>query len=85
MAMLNLLSKAKDQTCILKDASQICFCWAMMGTPGIDIFSRIKRDQMLAILFGSIYSLLEDFIYSCYLVLSQWNCVIFNTELAFCG
>ena len=27
------LSEARDQTCILMDASQICFCWAMTGTP----------------------------------------------------
>ena len=31
--ILNPLSKARDQTCILKDASQIHSCWAMRGTP----------------------------------------------------
>ena len=30
---LNPLSKARDQTCVLIDASQIRFHWAMMGTP----------------------------------------------------
>ena len=34
----NPLSKARDQTCILMDTSQIRFCWATMGTPGICIF-----------------------------------------------
>ena len=27
------LSKARDQTCVLMDAGQMGFCWAMMGTP----------------------------------------------------
>ena len=31
--ILNLLSQAKDWTCVLKDASQICFHWATTGTP----------------------------------------------------
>ena len=30
---LNPLSKARDQTCILTDSSQIHFHWAMLGTP----------------------------------------------------
>ena len=28
------LSKARDWTCILLDPSQICFCYATIGTPG---------------------------------------------------
>ena len=32
--ILNPLSKAKDQTQVLMDASQFCF-WAMMGTPQV--------------------------------------------------
>ena len=36
--ILNPLSKARDQTCILRDASQICFCWARMGTPPFHTF-----------------------------------------------
>ena len=35
--ILNLLSKVRDQTCILMDASQIHFCLAMTGTPLIFI------------------------------------------------
>ena len=31
--ILNSQNEAKDQTCILMDASQISFCWATMGTP----------------------------------------------------
>ena len=31
--ILNPLSKARDRTCVLMDTSQICFCWAMTGTP----------------------------------------------------
>ena len=32
---LNPLSKARDRTCVLLGASQICFCRATMGTPAI--------------------------------------------------
>ena len=31
--ILNRLSEARDRTCVLKDAGQICFYWATMGTP----------------------------------------------------
>ena len=31
--ILNPLSKARDQTCVLMVTSQIHFCWATMGTP----------------------------------------------------
>ena len=34
----NLLSKARDQTCILVDTSWICFCCATMGTPAYTNF-----------------------------------------------
>ena len=33
MPDLNPLSKARDRTCVLMDASQIGFCSATMGTP----------------------------------------------------
>ena len=36
--ILNPLSEAKDQTCVLMDASHICFQWAMMGNLGCEIF-----------------------------------------------
>ena len=31
--ILNPLSKARDQTCILMNLSQVPYCWAAMGTP----------------------------------------------------
>ena len=31
--ILNLLSKARDWTCVLTDTSQICYHWATTGTP----------------------------------------------------
>ena len=37
--ILNPLSKARDQTCILMDTSQIRFHWAMKGTPSHSDFS----------------------------------------------
>ena len=33
--ILNLLSEAKEWTCIFMDASQIPFCWATKGTPTV--------------------------------------------------
>ena len=36
--ILNPLSKARDQNCVLMDTSQISFCWAAMGTPIINDF-----------------------------------------------
>ena len=41
--ILNPLSKARDQTCVLMDASQICFCWATMATPFFFFFFKDKE------------------------------------------
>ena len=38
LRILNPLSEAGDQTCVLMDASQIHFHQAMMGTPGSHLF-----------------------------------------------
>ena len=35
--ILNPQSKARDQTCVLMDTSQICFTWATTGTPSKSI------------------------------------------------
>ena len=37
--ILNPLSRARDPTCALTDTSQICFRWAMAGTPENEPFS----------------------------------------------
>ena len=39
--ILNPLSKARDQTWVLRDASQICFHWATTGTPRL-LFLNLK-------------------------------------------
>ena len=36
--ILNPLSKARNQTHIIMYTSQLCYCWAMLGTPTICIF-----------------------------------------------
>ena len=36
--ILNPLSEARDRTIVLMDTSQICFCWARMGTPKFKFF-----------------------------------------------
>ena len=33
--ILNPLSEDRDWTCILMDTSQVCFCWATIGTPHV--------------------------------------------------
>ena len=33
--ILNPLSEVRDRTCHLMDTSQICFCWAMTGSPSL--------------------------------------------------
>ena len=35
LQIFNLLSEAKDQTCILMDTSRVCFHWATTGTPSL--------------------------------------------------
>ena len=44
--ILNPLSKARDQICVLMDAGQICFHWTMMGTPKCFLFLS-KSGKML--------------------------------------
>ena len=43
--ILNPLREARDQTCVLKDTSQICFHWAMTGTPGTDSYLLCSLEQ----------------------------------------
>ena len=44
----NPLSKARDHTCVLMDASQICFHWAVMGTPNKDNFNETTQPHFLS-------------------------------------
>ena len=39
--ILNPLSETREQTCILMDTRQVCYCWAMMETPTCT-FSSVK-------------------------------------------
>ena len=43
--ILNPLREARDWTCILKDASWVCYHWATTGTPCSGIF--VKRTDLL--------------------------------------
>ena len=43
--IFNPLSGARDQTCILKDTSQVLYCWAMMWTPINSISKQLVRDE----------------------------------------
>ena len=42
--ILNPLSEARDWNCILMDASQIHFHWAMMGTPQRTFFTELEQN-----------------------------------------
>ena len=46
--IFNPLSEASDQTCILMDASQICFCWAMVGTAGFFVFFKCALQNVIS-------------------------------------
>ena len=39
--MLNPLSEARDQTCVLRDTSWVCYCLATVGTP-VGTFNEFK-------------------------------------------
>ena len=47
--ILNTLSKARDRTCVLRDASQTRFHWAMTGTPNailyLDVYSHLHASS----------------------------------------
>ena len=48
--ILNELSEARDQTCILVDTSQICFHWAIMGTPvALPLDSTFRKTRLLRV------------------------------------
>ena len=53
--ILNPLSKARNRTCLLMDASQICFRWATKGIPRFFVF--LFFTDVLSI--NSIYKLKE--------------------------
>ena len=54
--ILNPLSKARNQTHVLKDTSPVCYRWATMGTPQVKSFSvTIHSNHPCSVLF--IYSL----------------------------
>ena len=44
--ILNPLNEARDRTCVLMDVSQICFCWAMTGTPHKNYFKNLASFKM---------------------------------------
>ena len=54
---LNPLSEAGNPTCILMDASQICFCWTTMGTP---FFFLILKYRWFIILFP-VYNIVNQY------------------------
>ena len=57
--ILNPPSEARDQTCFLMDASQICFHWAMMGTPMFGSLPRFSQHfGKLLLLMAISYTLL---------------------------
>ena len=62
--ILTPLSKAKDQTCILMDISQICFCWATRATADFWSFSSLSLEPLSIVTFLScVYFRLYLFIY----------------------
>ena len=55
--ILIMPSKVRDQTCVLLDVSQICFCWATKETPGL-LFLFETQDPLLGSpIVGRIHTL----------------------------
>ena len=53
--ILNSLSEARDQTCILMDTSWVCYHWAMMGTV-YDLFSIYVLVYLRELQFVNIFA-----------------------------
>ena len=65
--ILNPLSKARDQTFVLMDASQIHFCWATKGTPvpflhlfHHTIFTLVAEGVTLEWVWALVFEVMED-------------------------
>ena len=87
--ILNPLSEARDQICVLINASQICFCWAMTGIPKIVI---LRKAAITAVnwereMFGECYFTMLLFVFAktqlwtavllvCLILVSEYTCLI---------
>ena len=52
--ILNPLGEDRDRTCVLTDTSQICFCWATMGTPRIFLLNSRSRMDICSGLYSLV-------------------------------
>jgi len=61
--ILNLLSKTRDWTCILMDASHVHFHWTRMGTP--PVFSFYLQSNLIVYIFisKSLYNIRRHLLY----------------------
>ena len=69
--ILKALSKARHQICVLMDASQICFRWAMIGTPKLFLMkgaSTFAHDYSYKFLLSLDFCLMSKTITICYLL-----------------
>ena len=77
--ILNLWSEARDRSCVLMDASQICFPWATVGTPlaafGILEFSPYLLPFLLCLSVG---------LFELYLFGTLWSsCILMSVSFKF--
>ena len=69
--IINPLIEAKDRTHILMDASQNCYCWAMIGTPKLTHFFKkrviiyLVRMPKFSFYFYILAFLPEDHLSTC--------------------
>ena len=73
--ILNPLSKARDWTSVLMDASQVHFCWATTGTP--DVYFLTELFKVPRKLFIQFCLISISVIYMCNILISIFNSYTF--------
>ena len=75
--IINPLSKARDQTHILMDISQVSFCWATKGTPKLWIWGMVRNWEIAT---GLIWSCMGKYDYNLHFH-PYWAWILLNREM----
>ena len=69
---LNPLSRARDQTHLLMDTSQIRYCWAMTGTPEVGTFWQLSPNSPFPHPLSLVITNLISFPWVCLILKYNW-------------